>query len=91
MLRYMRGLEAKDLSLTAAMIPLGSCTMKLNACLLYTSDAADERSSVDLGGRRLIKKKKTEYSGDGHVKREERSSRSTQHRGNEKGEAEKMT
>jgi len=31
MLRYMRGLEAKDLSLTRAMIPLGSCTMKLNA------------------------------------------------------------
>ena len=26
------------------------------ACLLYTSDAADERSSVDLGGRRIIKK-----------------------------------
>src|SRR5678816_2855081 len=26
-------------------------------CLLYTSDAADERSSVDLGGRRIIKKK----------------------------------
>ena len=31
MLRYMRSLEAKDLSLTTAMIPLGSCTMKLNA------------------------------------------------------------
>jgi glycine dehydrogenase len=31
MLRYMRRLEARDLSLTAAMIPLGSCTMKLNA------------------------------------------------------------
>ena len=30
-------------------------------CLLYTSDAADERSSVDLGGRRIIKKKKNEY------------------------------
>ena len=31
-------------------------------CLLYTSDAADERSSVDLGGRRIIKKKnKREY------------------------------
>ena len=29
------------------------------ACLLYTSDAADERSSVDLGGRRIIKKKNT--------------------------------
>ena len=27
-------------------------------CLLYTSDAADERSSVDLGGRRIIKKKR---------------------------------
>ena len=30
---------------------------QLYACLLYTSDAADERSSVDLGGRRIIKKK----------------------------------
>ena len=29
-----------------------------STCLLYTSDAADERSSVDLGGRRIIKKKK---------------------------------
>ena len=29
-----------------------------HSCLLYTSDAADERSSVDLGGRRIIKKKK---------------------------------
>src|SRR5674536_165921 len=28
------------------------------ACLLYTSDAADEEDSVDLGGRRIIKKKK---------------------------------
>ena len=28
------------------------------SCLLYTSDAADERSSVDLGGRRIIKKTK---------------------------------
>eukprot|EP00656_Telonema_subtile_P025845 TRINITY_DN2787_c0_g1_i3.p1 TRINITY_DN2787_c0_g1~~TRINITY_DN2787_c0_g1_i3.p1 ORF type:complete len:372 (+),score=93.02 TRINITY_DN2787_c0_g1_i3:375-1490(+) len=28
-------------------------------CLLYTSDAADEEDSVDLGGRRIIKKKKT--------------------------------
>ena len=28
-----------------------------DTCLLYTSDAADERSSVDLGGRRIIKKK----------------------------------
>ena len=31
MLRYIRRLEAKDLSLTTSMIPLGSCTMKLNS------------------------------------------------------------
>ncbi|MCY1077062.1 aminomethyl-transferring glycine dehydrogenase [Archangium lansingense] len=31
MLRYIRRLESRDLSLTHSMIPLGSCTMKLNA------------------------------------------------------------
>ena len=31
MQRYLRRLEARDLSLTTSMIPLGSCTMKLNA------------------------------------------------------------
>ena len=45
-------------------------------CLLYTSDAADERSSVDLGGRRIIKKKTREDRGGGgraemRVKREQ--------------------
>ena len=30
---------------------------EFRGCLLYTSDAADERSSVDLGGRRIIKNK----------------------------------
>ena len=41
-----------------------------NACLLYTSDAADERSSVDLGGRRIIKKKKKiEQGGRRHLSR----------------------
>ena len=29
---------------------------ELLTCLLYTSDAADEEDSVDLGGRRIIKK-----------------------------------
>src|SRR5439155_16508670 len=29
--RYIKRLESRDLSLTASMIPLGSCTMKLNA------------------------------------------------------------
>ena len=37
-----------------AVFPLGGV---LWVCLLYTSDAADERSSVDLGGGRIIKKK----------------------------------
>ena len=36
------------------------CKTSIGACLLYTSDAADERSSVDLGGRRIIKKKKAQ-------------------------------
>src|SRR5690606_4663162 len=31
MLRYLRGLADKDLALDRSMIPLGSCTMKLNA------------------------------------------------------------
>ncbi|MEH2359222.1 aminomethyl-transferring glycine dehydrogenase [Nostoc sp.] len=31
LLRYLHKLESKDLSLTTSMIPLGSCTMKLNA------------------------------------------------------------
>ena len=34
-----------------------SLELQAQTCLLYTSDAADERSSVDLGGRRIIKKK----------------------------------
>ena len=33
MLRYIKRLESRDLSLTASMIPLGSCTMKLNAAV----------------------------------------------------------
>ena len=35
-----------------------SLTSVRHTCLLYTSDAADERSSVDLGGPRIIQKKK---------------------------------
>ena len=41
-------------------IPFGHDLVE--ACLLYTSDAADERSSVDLGGRRIIKKQKTKHT-----------------------------
>ena len=42
---------------TAQRKPMGMAEVSLT-CLLYTSDAADERSSVDLGGRRIIKKNK---------------------------------
>src|SRR5665811_2588217 len=36
-----------------------TCAVRLvNGCLLYTSDAADDLTRVDLGGRRIIKKKK---------------------------------
>src|SRR5664279_1977215 len=44
-------LAAKDAIFT---VDTGMCCV----CLLYTSDAADEEDSVDLGGRRIIKKKK---------------------------------
>ena len=44
-----------------------------HACLLYTSDAADERSSVDLGGRRIIKKRqlvrRIQHGGSAHQRR----------------------
>ena len=45
----------------AALIPFAVPVVWGSICLLYTSDAADERSSVDLGGRRIIKKTKPSY------------------------------
>ena len=48
-------------------------------CLLYTSDAADERSSVDLGGRRIIKKKK---SRDAECSKSNDEHQKTTHNGN---------
>ena len=52
------GSQKMDASIDARMI---------NTCLLYTSDAADERSSVDLGGRRIIKKKKIQDNRCGRI------------------------
>ena len=45
--------ESTNIIYKKGLVIAGPCS-----CLLYTSDAADERSSVDLGGRRIIKKKK---------------------------------
>ena len=49
------------LSLEAIKVKIGDGNQtillsELVTCLLYTSDAADEEDSVDLGGRRIIKK-----------------------------------
>ena len=51
-------LEARKAELEAEGYLLQKAESLGLICLLYTSDAADERSSVDLGGRRIIKKKK---------------------------------
>ena len=45
-------------TVTVTVTQVGTAMEVSPTCLLYTSDAADERSSVDLGGRRIIKKKK---------------------------------
>ena len=47
----------KTFSETGIRAKYGVTIVGVKRCLLYTSDAADERSSVDLGGRRIIKKK----------------------------------
>eukprot|EP00831_Metopus_contortus_P030462 TRINITY_DN24976_c0_g1_i1.p1 TRINITY_DN24976_c0_g1~~TRINITY_DN24976_c0_g1_i1.p1 ORF type:complete len:171 (+),score=44.30 TRINITY_DN24976_c0_g1_i1:129-641(+) len=40
------------------MLKGNACNVYIATCLLYTSDAADDTPCVDLGGRRIIKKKK---------------------------------
>eukprot|EP00658_Telonema_sp_P-2_P082590 TRINITY_DN8760_c0_g1_i2.p1 TRINITY_DN8760_c0_g1~~TRINITY_DN8760_c0_g1_i2.p1 ORF type:complete len:180 (+),score=54.31 TRINITY_DN8760_c0_g1_i2:74-541(+) len=54
--------EERCNDLTVAVVAAAACLLWRVAetvpCLLYTSDAADEEDSVDLGGRRIIKKKK---------------------------------
>ena len=55
---HMKKLNRTQLTFIAgAALILSGVISLINFCLLYTSDAADERSSVDLGGRRIIKKK----------------------------------
>eukprot|EP00658_Telonema_sp_P-2_P043793 TRINITY_DN31690_c0_g1_i1.p1 TRINITY_DN31690_c0_g1~~TRINITY_DN31690_c0_g1_i1.p1 ORF type:complete len:259 (-),score=61.48 TRINITY_DN31690_c0_g1_i1:5-781(-) len=54
---YVDGKFRSSKNHTMVEIPLDQ-GLDLSSCLLYTSDAADEEDSVDLGGRRIIKKKK---------------------------------
>ena len=49
-------IAAVALGITSISLIVGGIVI-MNICLLYTSDAADERSSVDLGGRRILKHK----------------------------------
>ena len=54
--RFLGGRMA--LHAASASAAVGTLAAEMGStCLLYTSDAADERSSVDLGGRRIIQKK----------------------------------
>ena len=53
---------------------------RCSGCLLYTSDAADERSSVDLGGRRILKKKKSD------IIKKTKKERNTNHGTHKKGD-----
>ncbi len=46
MMRYIKSLEKKDLSLTTSMIPLGSCTMKLNAAAEMLGISWSEFSNI---------------------------------------------
>ena len=54
-----------------ALIQLRIRSERLGICLLYTSDAADDLLCVDLGGRRIIKKK--------HNKTQRQHQNTTQH------------
>src|SRR5659263_710091 len=52
------GKKAPGLIAQGLTVPPKEATANYVPCLLYTSDAADDLLCVDLGGRRIIKKKK---------------------------------
>ena len=49
---------AEDVGCGSAVPLIAMRNEQVKPCLLYTSDAADDLLCVDLGGRRIIKKKK---------------------------------
>src|SRR5664279_1020944 len=49
---YFMGIDA--VKFRKPVLPGDQLIMEVKVCLLYTSDAADEEDSVDLGGRRII-------------------------------------
>ena len=67
MVQSFRRLEAMSSGSAEAQAYGEALRAEIYTCLLYTSDAADERSSVDLGGRRIIKKKNRQEIGRARV------------------------
>ena len=57
LLRSLRAILRRVIVFSAALVVI-ELGLRAGGCLLYTSDAADDGESVDLGGRRIIKKKK---------------------------------
>ena len=62
-LRMPRRFRASIVAVASGRIWSATPMTPYSDCLLYTSDAADERSRVDLGGRRIIKKKNKHING----------------------------
>ena len=56
--KEIKGAAILNNAFTAGSYAGGDGVALCSACLLYTSDAADDLLCVDLGGRRIIKKKK---------------------------------
>ena len=49
-------IDKRDCEMSYKIKTIGKKFADITDCLLYTSDAADDVASVDLGGRRIIKK-----------------------------------
>ena len=59
--------DFQNLNLAGQTVDGRDATNELSYCLLYTSDAADDLLCVDLGGRRIIKKKHDKEQHNGSV------------------------